>query len=161
MPEVEGSRPLITAARLGQQTGAAVWALRKAVPREANSSMCGVCTFPLYPPMNPTQSRKSSTAIKRILGFFGAATPATSEKPKITMIKYLPMVSDRVGLQKVFSQAAKEAFNFSSCSGRSSARFLDSLKSFFRLNNCHDWFGFSLTIFQSPCRRAACLRKLK
>ena len=55
-------------ARLGQQTGEAVWAFRKAVPRAARRSIFGVWVFPGYPPKKPTQSFRSSTAIKRTLG---------------------------------------------------------------------------------------------
>ena len=38
--------------------------------------------------------------------------------------------------QKVFSQAAKEAFSFSNWPGLSFAKFMDSLRSSFKLNIC-------------------------
>src|SRR5688572_19288876 len=67
MPELNGCRPLNTAARDGQHSGAAHCAFEKITPRAARRSMLGVrvCGCPFR---KPTQSFKSSTAMNRMFG---------------------------------------------------------------------------------------------
>ena len=57
----------MTATREGLQEGAAQWALVNKVPRAAKRSRFGVWT-PLRPPMQLTQSFRSSTAMNNTLG---------------------------------------------------------------------------------------------
>src|SRR6056297_2091743 len=67
MPLVDGSKPEKRLARLGPQMGAWQWALVNSVPRDAKRSMFGVRASGC-PPMQPTQSFRSSIAINSTLG---------------------------------------------------------------------------------------------
>ena len=62
---------IVIATREGLHAGAAQCALVNNTPRFASQSRCGVCT-PLRPPMQLTQSFRSSTAIKSTLDFASA-----------------------------------------------------------------------------------------
>lgn len=69
MPEVEGRIPVIRLARDGLHAGAEQWALVKSTPLLARRSRFGVLTSGC-PPRQPTQSFKSSIAIKSTFGLF-------------------------------------------------------------------------------------------
>jgi len=71
-------------ARDGEQSGAAQWAFANAIPRFASRSMCGVLTCGC-PPRNPTQSFKSSTAMKSTLGRSGACARIGVPSTAVTM----------------------------------------------------------------------------
>src|SRR5262245_18133215 len=78
-PVVNGRSPDINAARDGLQTGAAQYARLNESPIFAIRSRfgvfaCGLCA------KYPTQSRRSSIAMKRTLGFCGAAARATTNR---------------------------------------------------------------------------------
>ena len=75
MPVVEGRSPVSRLARDGLHRGDWQCALRNTVPRAARRSMFGVCACG-WPPRQPTQSFKSSMAMKRTLGFGCAGTLA-------------------------------------------------------------------------------------
>ena len=51
------------------------------------------------------------SVIKRILGFFDASTPATREKPRTMMLKYLPMVAIVLGSEG-FLPCSERCFQF-------------------------------------------------
>src|SRR5262245_755799 len=67
MPVWNGCFPPKTAAREGEQRGAAQWALATTTPRFARRSRCGVLTCGC-PPRKPTQSFRSSAAMNNTLG---------------------------------------------------------------------------------------------
>src|SRR5688500_3763864 len=66
-PDVCGRTPVMSAARDGLHAGAGQWARVKSMPRFARRSMFGVFACGC-PPRQPTQSLRSSTAMKRTLG---------------------------------------------------------------------------------------------
>src|SRR5512139_615935 len=76
--------PDISAAREGLHAGAAQCALAKLTPRLASRSMCGVLTSGL-PPRCPTQSFRSSIAMKRISDLDGCAAHAPEIRARATM----------------------------------------------------------------------------
>lgn len=66
MPVVDGRSPISRLVRDALHPGAVQWALVNNSPRSASLSIFGV-TACGWPPRTPTQSFKSSTAIKRML----------------------------------------------------------------------------------------------
>lgn len=71
MPERCGESPVKIAVREGLHAGAAQWALLNKMPDAASRSKFGVRACGC-PPMQPTQSFKSSIAMKRTFGFVTA-----------------------------------------------------------------------------------------
>ena len=68
---VVGRSPVRMLVRDGLHSGLWQWALVNVVPRAASRSMFGVFTCG-WPPSGPTQSLRSSMAMKRTLGFSAA-----------------------------------------------------------------------------------------
>ena len=74
MPVVDGRRPVSRLAREGLHSGALPCALANSVLWRARRSRFGVCARG-WPPRQPTQSSRSSMAMKRALGFYVAGAP--------------------------------------------------------------------------------------
>ena len=91
MPERCGESPVKIAVREGLHEGAAQWALLNKMPEAASRSKFGVRACGC-PPRQPTQSFRSSIAMKRILGLAAASvftTEAQSMRIKVRMRKFI------------------------------------------------------------------------
>lgn len=62
-----------------------MWAFTKSVPRLASASMWGVFAWGC-PPRHPTQSLRSSIAMKRILGLVPPVVSAVARAPTVAMV---------------------------------------------------------------------------